>query len=177
MRSTRLGPGTLCHNRAVTKPIPDRPAQLDSPTVKTVMKYVARSQVWCYRRTNGRVGGKWRVGAGFRKPVPTLLLDHVGRRSGTKFTTPLLYLADGDDLVVVASQGGMSTNPQWFSNLLAAPDTQVQVRAELRRVHARVADPAERARLWPRLVELYADFESYQAWTERVIPVVILEPR
>jgi deazaflavin-dependent oxidoreductase (nitroreductase family) len=119
----------------------------------------------------------WRVGSAFRKPVPVLLLDHVGRKSGTKFTTPLLYLDDGPDLVVVASQGGMATNPQWYRNLLAAPDTQVQVGAELRRVRARVAAEDERAALWPRLVELYADFDNYAAWTDRVIPVVILEPR
>ena len=167
----------LCHNHAVTKPTPERPAQLDAPAVKTAMKHVARAQVWCYRRTNGRIGSKWRVGAGFRKPVPVLLLDHVGRKSGTKFTTPLLYLADGQDLVVVASQGGMAKNPQWYHNLKAHPDTQVQVMAELRRVRAMVADSEERARLWPRLVELYADFDNYQAWTEREIPVVVLRPR
>jgi deazaflavin-dependent oxidoreductase (nitroreductase family) len=157
-----------------TKPRPD---QLDSPIVKKVMKYAARAQVWTYRRTNGRIGGKWHVGAAFRKPVPVLLLDHVGRKSGAKFTTPLLYLADGPDLVVVASQGGMAKNPQWFLNLKAAPETQVQVGAELRRVRARVADDEARAALWPRLVDLYADFENYAAWTDRVIPVVILEPR
>ena len=177
MRSPVRARCALCHNHAVSTQTPDRPAQLDSPAVKTVMKYAARAQVWCYRRTNGRVGGKWRVGAAFRRPVPVLLLDHVGRKSGTKFTTPLLYLADGDTLVVVASQGGMARNPQWYSNLKADPDTQVQVGAELRRVRARVADDDERAQLWPRLVDLYADFASYQAWTDRVIPVVVLEPR
>jgi F420H(2)-dependent quinone reductase len=154
-----------------------RPDQIDAPLVKKALKYGGRVQVWLYRRTNGRVGGKWRIGAGFRKPVPTLLLDHLGRKSGTRFTVPLLYLVDGRDLVVVASQGGMSSHPQWYRNLLARPDTQVQVGAELRRVRARVASPAERERLWPRLVELYADFASYQSWTEREIPVVVLEPR
>ncbi|WP_238993277.1 nitroreductase family deazaflavin-dependent oxidoreductase [Nocardioides caldifontis] len=154
-----------------------RPAQIDAPVVKKVLKHGGRAQVWLYRRTNGRIGGKWRIGAGFRKPVPTLLLDHVGRRSGTRFTVPLLYLADGPDLVVVASQGGMSTHPQWYRNLLPHPDTQVQVGPELRRVRARVVTPAERERLWPMLVDLYADFASYQAWTEREIPVVVLEPR
>jgi deazaflavin-dependent oxidoreductase (nitroreductase family) len=154
-----------------------RPRGLDSPLVPTLLKYGARAQVWCYRRTNGRIGGRWRVGAGFRNPVPTLLLDHVGRNSGFRYTTPLLYLVDGPDLVVVASQGGLPRNPQWLRNLVAAPDTQVQVGAELRRVRARVADPEERAALWPRLVELYADFDRYQAWTEREIPVVVLEPR
>ena len=157
-----------------TKP---RPAQLDSPVVSKGIKYAAKAQVWVYRRTNGRIGGKWRVMAGFRKPVPVLLLDHVGRKSGTKFTTPLLYLADGPNLVVVASQGGMAKNPQWFHNLRVTPQTQVQLGAELRLVHARVAFPDERAELWPKLVELYADFETYQSWTEREIPVVVLEPR
>lgn len=161
-------------DQSATKP---RPQQLDSPVVAKTLKHVARAQVWCYRRTNGRVGGKWRIGAGFRKPVPTLLLDHVGRRSGTKFTTPLLYLDDDPNLVVVASQGGMAKHPQWFLNLRAHPDTQVQVGPELRLVRAREASPEERAALWPRLVDLYADFESYQSWTDRVIPVVILEPR
>lgn len=169
--------GGVCHNHAVSQTVKKRPDQLDAPAVKTVMKYAARAQVWSYRRTNGRIGGKWRVGSAFRKPVPVLLLDHVGRRSGTRFTTPLLYLEDGTDLVVVASQGGMAKNPQWYLNLKAHPDTQVQVGAELRRVRARVADEAERAALWPRLVDLYADFESYAAWTDRVIPVVVLEPR
>jgi F420H(2)-dependent quinone reductase len=154
-----------------------RPDQIDAPLVTKALKYGGRVQVWLYRRTNGRVGGKWRIGAGFRKPVPTLLLDHLGRKSGTRFTVPLLYLVDGRDLVVVASQGGRSSHPQWYRNLLARPDTQVQVGAELRRVRARVASPAERERLWPRLVELYADFASYQSWTEREIPVVVLEPR
>lgn len=156
---------------------PPRPKGLDAPIVKKALKRIARSQVWFYRRTNGRIGGTWRVGAGFRKPVPTLLLDHVGRRSGRLLTTPLLYLEDGDDVVVVASQGGMSTHPQWFRNLTATPDTQVQIGPELRRVTARVADPDEQARLWPRLVDLYADFASYQAWTDREIPVVVLVPR
>lgn len=167
----------LCHNRAVTASAKPRPAQLDSPVVAKGIKYAARTQVWLYRRTNGRIGGKWRVMAGFRKPVPVLLLDHVGRKSGTKFTTPLLYLVDGPDLVVVASQGGMAKNPQWFHNLRARPDAQVQVGAELRLVRARVASPDERAALWPRLVELYADFDTYQSWTDREIPVVVLSPR
>ncbi len=154
-----------------------RPPGMDSSITPRVIKYMARTQTWLYRRTNGRLGGKWRIGAGFRKPVPVLLLEHVGRRSGTVFTTPLLYLPHGDDLLVVASQGGLPSNPQWYLNLLAAPDTQVQVRAEVRRVRARVAGTEERAALWPLLVELYADFASYQTWTERTIPVVVLEPR
>ena len=154
-----------------------KPGGLDHPLVPRFLKYASRAQVWVYRRTGGRVGGKWRVGAGFRKPVPTLLLDHVGRKSGTRFTTPLLYLEDGVDLVVVASQGGLPKHPQWFHNLRAHPETSVQVGREIREVRARVAGAEERAGLWPRLVDLYSDFDNYQSWTERQIPVVVLEPR
>ncbi len=155
-----------------------RREQLAHPIVPRIMKAAARAQVRVFRLTDGRIGSRFRVGAGFRKPVPTLLLDHVGRKSGTQFTTPLLYLADGADVVVVASQGGMPTHPQWYRNLLAHPDTHVDLRGERRRpVRARVAGSEERAALWPRLVDLYADFATYQATTEREIPVVVLEPR
>jgi deazaflavin-dependent oxidoreductase (nitroreductase family) len=155
-----------------------RKEQLAHPVVPKVIKAMARLQVRAFRLTNGRIGSKWRIGAGLRKPVPTLLLDHVGRKSGEHYTTPLLYLEDGPELVIVASQGGLPKDPQWFHNLVAHPETQVRVRREgLRPVRARVAEADERAELWPRLVELYADFEDYQAVTDRVIPVVVLEPR
>jgi F420H(2)-dependent quinone reductase len=156
----------------------EKPDGLDSPVTAKVIKYMAKAQVRVFRLTNGRIGNKWRIGAGWKNPVPTLLLDHVGRKSGKRFTTPLLYLADGADVVVVASQGGLPKNPQWYPNLVARPDTTVRVRKQgVRRVRARTATPDERAGLWPRLVELYADFEKYEKWTDREIPVVILEPR
>jgi deazaflavin-dependent oxidoreductase (nitroreductase family) len=159
--------------------LPDeRPAGLDSPLTGAAIKYLAKAQVHVFTLTNGRIGSKWRVGAGFTRPVPTLLLEHVGRTSGRTFTTPLLYLQDGPNLVVVASQGGLPKNPQWFANLLAQPNVAVRIRKEgVRPVRARVAEPDEWTRLWPRLVELYADFAKYAAWADRQIPVVILEPR
>ena len=154
-----------------------KPGELDHPLVPKLLKHASRAQGWVYRRTGGRIGGKWRIGAGFRKPVPTLLLDHVGRKSGVGYTTPLLYLDNAPDLVVVASQGGLPKHPQWFHNLRAHPETSVQVGREVRSVRARVAGPEERAALWPRLVELYSDFDNYQSWTEREMPVVVLDPR
>lgn len=156
----------------------ETPPGLDSPVTERVIKYAARLQVKLFRLTNGRVGAKWRIGAGFRKPVPTLLLEHRGRKSGRLFTTPLLYLESGADLVIVGSQGGLPKHPQWYFNLLSAPVTHVHLKG--RRdvpVSARVAEGEERAALWVRLVELYADFAKYQAWTEREIPVVVLSPR
>jgi len=156
----------------------ERPDGLDSPVTKKVMKVMSRVHVRAFKLTNGRIGSTWRVGAGFKKPVPTLLLEHTGRKSGQLFTTPVLYLDNGADVVVVASQGGLPKNPQWFSNLVAHPDTHVHLRGERARpVRARVAGAEEKAALWPRLVELYADFATYQTWTDREIPVVILEPR
>ena len=159
--------------------LPDeRPEGLDSPATVKVIKYMARAQVRVFKMTNGRVGCNWRVGAGFKKPVPTLLLEHVGRKSGRLFTTPVLHLVDGPNVVVVASQGGLPRNPQWYPNLMARPDTQVHLRKERgRAVRARVAEGEERAELWPKLVELYADFAKYAAWADREIPVVVLEPR
>lgn len=106
-----------------------------------------------------------------------LLLDHVGARSGTRRTSPLLYVEDGEDLVVVASKGGYPKHPAWLHNLRANPDTTVQIGDERRAVHARVATPAERQRLWPEAVAAYGGYAEYQRRTEREIPLVILEPR
>jgi len=88
----------------------------------------------------------------------------------------LVYLRDGDDLVLVASKGGYPRNPSWYHNLRANPDTTVQVGSQRRAVRARVATHAERTRLWPKVVELYGGYREYQERTEREIPLVILEP-
>jgi deazaflavin-dependent oxidoreductase (nitroreductase family) len=126
-----------------------------------------------YRATGGIVGH--RIPGAFSM----LLLDHVGAKSGQRRTSPLLYLADGDDLVIVASKGGHPRNPAWFHNLRANPTTTVQVGSEKRQVRARVANPEERKRLWPKMVELYGPYRDYQRRADRVgreIPLVILEP-
>jgi len=156
----------------------EKPKGLDSPGAAKFIRYMSKANVAAFKLTNGRLGSKWRIGAGFRKPPPVLLLEHVGRKSGKAFTAPLLYLVDGPNLVIVASQGGLPKNPQWYANLMAHPDTQVHLRKERgRKVHARVAEGEEREALWARLLDLYADFSKYAVWTDRKIPVVILEPR
>jgi deazaflavin-dependent oxidoreductase (nitroreductase family) len=159
--------------------LPDeKPKGLDSPGAAKFIRYMSKANVAAFKLTNGRVGGRWRIGEGFKKPPPILLLDHVGRTSGKTYTAPLVYLVDGDNLVVVASQGGLPKNPQWYANLVANPDTVVHLRkAKARRVHARVTEGAEREALWVRLLDLYADFAKYATWTNRQIPVVVLEPR
>jgi F420H(2)-dependent quinone reductase len=106
-----------------------------------------------------------------------LLLEHVGAKSGTKRTSPLLYVEDGEDIVIVASKGGFPKHPAWFHNLMANPDITVQIGAERRPVHARVAAPEERGRLWAMAVSAYHGYEDYRRRTDREIPLVVLEPR
>jgi deazaflavin-dependent oxidoreductase (nitroreductase family) len=125
-----------------------------------------------YRASNGRVGHHL---PGVSSPM--LLLDHVGAKSGNKRTSPLLYIPDGDDVVIVASKGGYPRNPAWFYNLKANPNTTVQVGSDRREVHARVATPEERKRLWPTVVKAYSGYGDYQRRTDREIPLVILERR
>lgn len=124
-----------------------------------------------YRATGGRIGHR------FPGVPPMLVLDHVGARTGSRRTTVLAYMPDGDDVVLVASKGGHPRHPAWFHNLRANPDTTIQVGSDRRAVHAHVATPEERARLWPKVLEAYGGFGDYQKRTEREIPLVILEPR
>lgn len=137
------------------------------------LRRVAGLHTLAYRVTGGRVG-HWIPGIRGRM----LLLDHVGAKSGTRRTSPLLYIDDGDDVVIVASKGGFPKHPAWFHNLMANPDTTAQIGSERRPVHARTATAEERRRLWPLLVEAYGGYADYQARSKgREIPLVILEPR
>jgi F420H(2)-dependent quinone reductase len=136
-----------------------------------VLRRVMGGHAAIYRATNGIIGQRL-PGA-----PPILLLDHVGARSGTRRTTPLAYVRDADDVILVASKGGYPSNPAWFHNLVANPDTSIQVGSSHRQVSARVANPEERERLWPEVVKAYKGYEDYQRRTDRQIPLVILEPR
>jgi deazaflavin-dependent oxidoreductase (nitroreductase family) len=130
-----------------------------------------RGHTVVYRLTGGLIGHR------FPGAPPMLLLDHVGAKSGVKRTTPLVYVDDSPNVVLVASKGGHPKNPAWYHNLRANPDTTVQIGSERRPVHARVADAQERERLWPKAVATYSGYRGYQQRTARQIPLVILEPR
>lgn len=136
-----------------------------------LLRRVMGGHTQIYRLTRGRIGHR------FPGMAPMLLLDHRGARSGTVRTSPLVYIEDGRNLVLVASKGGHPRNPGWYHNLRANPDTTVRVGAEIRPVRAHVATAAERTRLWPMAVAAYSGYEGYQARTEREIPLVVLEPR
>jgi F420H(2)-dependent quinone reductase len=136
-----------------------------------LLRRVAVGHTAVYRASQGLIGHR------FPGTPPTLLLDHVGAKSATKRTTPLGYVVDGENLILVASKGGHPKNPAWFHNLLAHPDTTVQVGSRRRAVRARVANAQERERLWPTVVSAYSGYDDYRKRTEREIPLVILEPR
>jgi deazaflavin-dependent oxidoreductase (nitroreductase family) len=151
---------------ATAAPQPFTPTQERIGSV--VIKWMSALNVWLFRLTGGWVGGRFMGGA------PILLLTTVGRSSGEPRVAPLLYLQHGDDLVVVASKGGMSHHPLWFRNLEAEPRVEVEIGRVRERRIARRASPAEKAALWPALIAMYPDYADYQARTTRDIPVVIL---
>lgn len=122
-----------------------------------------------YRASEGRVWGKMFGGN-------VLLLNTTGRRSGQRRTTPLLYLRDGEDFVVIASNGGAPKHPAWYFNLMANPDATVEISGDETRVRAEEASPEEKARLWPKVVEMYSGYEGYRRKTDREIPLVFLHP-
>ena len=130
---------------------------------------LTKLHVATFRLTGGRAGGHIR---GAR----VLLLHHRGRRSGAERISPLLYLPDGDRIVVIGSKGGSHTHPAWFLNLREMERTEVELAGERRWVSVRVADDDEHAKLWPRVVEIWPDYANYQQRTDRQIPLVILEP-
>lgn len=137
-----------------------------------VIRVMSRLNTWAYRLSGGRLFGKWLHGE------PIALVTVTGRKTGRKLTVPLVYLQDGEHLLVVASKGGMADHPLWYLNMVANPDVEVQLGADVRRMRARTADATERAHYWPRLVALNRDFEEYQARARasREIPVVVLSP-
>jgi deazaflavin-dependent oxidoreductase (nitroreductase family) len=122
-----------------------------------------------YKASHGRIGGSY-------SGAPIVLVESVGRKSGKRRTHPLICRADGDNLVVVASKGGVDKHPAWYLNLMANPGTTAWWEGKKRAVRARDATDTERERLWPLMVELYPPYEDYQRRTEREIPVVVLEP-
>jgi F420H(2)-dependent quinone reductase len=147
-----------------------RPRGLDTPQSKFITKWMSRINTFVYKKTDGKVGGKLPKGA------PVALLTTTGRKTGEPRVSPLLYLRDGDRVILVASQGGAAKNPMWYLNLKANPKVSVQIKDEMLNLTARDATEAERTEYWPKLVEMYSSFDDYQSWTDRVIPVVMCEP-
>jgi deazaflavin-dependent oxidoreductase (nitroreductase family) len=146
-------------------------SKLEEQIAEILIKPMSDLNTWIYRISGGKLGGRWLRGA------PVMLLTTIGRKSGQPRTKPVLYLRNGDDVIVVASKGGMSRHPVWYLNVEANPNVEIEIGTEKTSMKARRATEEEKAALWPRLVEMYRDFDDYQARTERNIPVVVLSPR
>jgi deazaflavin-dependent oxidoreductase (nitroreductase family) len=121
-----------------------------------------------FRANGGRVGGNF-------QGAPLLLLHTVGAHSGTERVNPLMYQDLGGSVAVFATRGGAPTNPDWYHNLVANPEVTAEIGTETRRLRARTATGAERDRIWTKQKRDYRGFAEYEAQTDRVIPVVILE--
>ncbi len=134
----------------------------------STVKWASFIHTLAYRSTGGLIG---------RRLVANdmLLLTTTGRTTGRDHTVPLLYLTEGDRLVVIASYGGRQHHPDWYLNLQADPSATVQILRDRCTVTARTMDSRERAEWWPRVVDAYNDYAAYQSRTDREIPVVSLE--
>ena len=136
---------------------------IDSPT-HWVAEHIRR-----YVESGGDDGHDWRG-------VPTLLITTRGRASGLRRRSALIYGRDGDDYVLVASKGGAPNHPMWYLNLVAEPEVEIQVGAEILTATARTATGEERARLWATMTRIWPDYDEYQTRTARLIPVVVVAP-
>ena len=121
-----------------------------------------------FHANGGKVGGPF-------EGAPLLLLTTIGAKSGKKFTTPLMYLPDGDRMLIFASKGGAPTNPAWYHNLVAHPNATVEVGTDTFDVTAAVVTGEERYRLYAEQSRRYPNFAEYQEKTSRRIPVVALK--
>ena len=134
-----------------------------------VSKYAAAAHTALLRRTGGRLGNRFRGG-------DVVLVTHRGRRSGRTFTTPLLHVQDGPDLVVAASNGGIDCEPQWWLNLQADPHGEVEVRGRRWPVTATEVADEDRAALWQALMAKCPTYDDYQSKVSRRIALVRLSP-
>jgi deazaflavin-dependent oxidoreductase (nitroreductase family) len=121
-----------------------------------------------FRANGGRVGGPF-------EGAPLLLLTSIGAKSGAARTTPLMYLADGERIVIFASKAGAPSNPAWYHNLVANRSATVEVGGDVFDVDVSVAEGEERERLYNQQAELTPQFADYAQKTKRRIPVVVLE--
>lgn len=132
---------------------------------------MTRSHAALYRATSGRMG------ASFRGAPSLLVLEQVGAKSGKVRRVPLVYMPDGETMVIVASKGGAHSNPAWLHNLRAHPDATVYVDDKLVPVRAQELTPQEREQVWPRAASFNPAWAGYQKRSPRTIPLVRLEPR
>jgi len=145
------------------------PRFLNAPWVTFFMKWMAKGNAWIYKRSNGKLGGTF-------QGAPVALLTTTGRKTGEPRVSPLLYLREGDRVILGASRSGSDKHPLWYLNLKANPKVSVQIKDEILALTARDANEPERKQYWPKMVAMYPSYDDYQSWTDRTIPIVICDP-
>ena len=137
-----------------------------------MIRHLVRGHVWIYRVSGGRLGQH------VPGTPPMLLLDHVGAKSGTPRTTPLVYMPDGSRYIICAAKGGYPHNPAWLYNVRAHPSVTVQIGAQRLGMCAREVDPEEHRALWPQALAYTGHWRRYarRVPPSRTIPLVALEP-
>ena len=152
---------------------------IDTALVPDGVQDFAKAHVRRYLASNGKDGHlKFRVIDDGRPPAPpTLLLAARGRKSGHWYIWPLTYGTDGGRYLIVGSRGGAPDHPGWAKNLMANPDSRIQVGDKRFDVTASVAIGAERERLWQLMVNVLPEYAEYQKKTTRQLPVFVLTPK
>jgi F420H(2)-dependent quinone reductase len=153
--------------------LPLKPKQiegLNSAKVGTAIKWMSKAQTWIFKKSGGKLGNK------FLKGTEVGILTTIGRKSGEPRESPLLFLPEGERIVLVASQGGRAKNPMWYLNLVANPNVTFQTKGGLLKLTAREATAPERDEYWPKLDAMYPDLVNYRSYTDRKIPIIICDP-
>ena len=153
----------------MTRTTPAAPT-VTTRVIKTIFKGVLAIHTALYRLAGGAIGHRFRGGT-------LLLLTTTGRKSGKSRTLPVMYFRDGDDVVVVASNGGMGPNPAWYHNLKHRPEATVQILRQQVQVRAEEAQGEERTRLWKLVLAQAPFFAHYESKVQREIPLMILRPQ
>ncbi|TFH25596.1 MAG: nitroreductase family deazaflavin-dependent oxidoreductase [Myxococcales bacterium] len=151
--------------REDVRPIPAKAVSV----LKRFMHVMTRVHVWIHTVSKGRIG-KTFAGA------PCCMVIMTGRKTGKKRSIPLIYIPHGEEVILIASQGGMDIHPVWYRNLLSEPNVEIIAEGRTRKMIARQANDAEKAARWPVALAVYADFDQYQARTDRDIPLMICTP-
>lgn len=140
------------------------------PLTRKIIKTYTRFNVWVYKMSKGRLLKNFPGG------YPICLIGMTGAKSGKRREIALIHLPYKDNVLLIASQGGMDEHPLWYYNIKANPEIDIMVAGKTRQMQARQLDDDEKRLLWPHILTLYPDFDEYQARTDRNIPVFLCEP-
>jgi len=142
------------------------------PFTRFMMKNYTRFNVWVFKKSKGRLLKKFPGG------FPICVVGMTGAKSGVRREVALIHIAKGNDIILIASQGGLEKNPVWYNNIKSNPEVDIMIAGgEKKDYRARQVSEEEKAQLWPHILSVYPDFDEYQARTDRAIPVFLCTPK